>query len=178
MTIEELKKELDLGVRVMPMNREVKEIASMIKSDEIIGTGTTTKYGNSMGVLVATNKRVIYVSKVLFNITIEEFYYNKISSVQYKNTLTSGELEMFFSGTWFRFHFHTLTKPQGQKLANYIKEQINDLTNTLSKPVINQTTIVTQLDPIDQLEKLAHLKEKGIISEEEFNAKKKQILGL
>ncbi|WP_414858413.1 SHOCT domain-containing protein [Phormidesmis priestleyi] len=31
---------------------------------------------------------------------------------------------------------------------------------------------------LDQLEKLASLKEKGIISEEEFQAKKKQILGL
>lgn len=31
---------------------------------------------------------------------------------------------------------------------------------------------------LDQLEKLAELKEKGIITEEEFNAKKKQILGL
>jgi len=29
-----------------------------------------------------------------------------------------------------------------------------------------------------QLERLAELKEKGIITEEEFNAKKKQILGL
>ena len=31
---------------------------------------------------------------------------------------------------------------------------------------------------IDDLEKLAAMKEKGIVSEEEFNAKKKQILGL
>ena len=31
---------------------------------------------------------------------------------------------------------------------------------------------------IDELEKLAELKEKGIITEEEFQAKKKQLLGL
>ena len=31
---------------------------------------------------------------------------------------------------------------------------------------------------LDDLEKLANLHEKGIITEEEFNAKKKQILGL
>ncbi|MGG0885911.1 SHOCT domain-containing protein [Brevibacillus parabrevis] len=33
-------------------------------------------------------------------------------------------------------------------------------------------------DSLDQLEKLAALREKNIISEEEFNAKKKQILGI
>ena len=33
-------------------------------------------------------------------------------------------------------------------------------------------------DDAEQLEKLAELKEKGIITEEEFNQKKKQILGI
>ena len=33
-------------------------------------------------------------------------------------------------------------------------------------------------DDAEQLEKLAELKDKGIITEEEFNQKKKQILGL
>jgi hypothetical protein len=33
-------------------------------------------------------------------------------------------------------------------------------------------------DYMDELEKLAELKDKGIITEEEFEAKKKQILGL
>ena len=33
-------------------------------------------------------------------------------------------------------------------------------------------------DDAEQLEKLAELKDKGIITEEEFNKKKKQILGL
>ena len=32
-------------------------------------------------------------------------------------------------------------------------------------------------DPYEKLEKLAGLKEKGIISEEEFNEEKKKILG-
>jgi hypothetical protein len=32
--------------------------------------------------------------------------------------------------------------------------------------------------PTDELEKLAELKEKGILTEEEFAAKKKQLLGL
>ena len=33
-------------------------------------------------------------------------------------------------------------------------------------------------DYLDELERLAHLKEQGIISEEDFEAKKKQLLGL
>lgn len=37
---------------------------------------------------------------------------------------------------------------------------------------------VDEPDYIDELERLAGLKEKGILSEEEFEAKKKQLLGL
>ena len=37
---------------------------------------------------------------------------------------------------------------------------------------------VDEPDYIDELERLAALKEKGMISQEEFDAKKKQLLGL
>lgn len=42
----------------------------------------------------------------------------------------------------------------------------------------NQAPHVDEPDYIDELERLADLKEKGIISEDEFQAKKKQLLGL
>jgi len=38
--------------------------------------------------------------------------------------------------------------------------------------------IRSRLGDLDELEKLASLKDKGIITEEEFNTKKKQILGI
>ncbi len=37
---------------------------------------------------------------------------------------------------------------------------------------------ITKVNNLEDLEKLAELKEKGIITEEEFQAKKEQILGL
>ncbi len=42
----------------------------------------------------------------------------------------------------------------------------------------NGSTGIIKVNNLEDLEKLAELKEKGIISEEEFQAKKKQILGL
>lgn len=38
--------------------------------------------------------------------------------------------------------------------------------------------IIQQSSDLDELDKLAKLKEKGVISEQEFDAKKKQLLGL
>ena len=42
----------------------------------------------------------------------------------------------------------------------------------------NGSSSITKVNNLEDLEKLAELKEKGIITEEEFQAKKKQILGL
>jgi hypothetical protein len=42
----------------------------------------------------------------------------------------------------------------------------------------SQTIIQNQISEADELEKLAALKDKGILTEEEFNQKKKQILGI
>ena len=47
----------------------------------------------------------------------------------------------------------------------------------LTKDEKKDNTLTQPKSDADELQKLADLKEKGIISEEEFNAKKKQVLG-
>ena len=44
-------------------------------------------------------------------------------------------------------------------------------------PKIDNSTNITKNDDFSQLEKLSELKDKGIITQEEFDAKKKQIIG-
>jgi len=49
-------------------------------------------------------------------------------------------------------------------------------TNTIKKQDTKNATVISNTTDLDQLEKLHSLKEKGIITEDEFNAKKKEIL--
>ena len=51
-------------------------------------------------------------------------------------------------------------------------------TNESSNKIAADRKVETSTSKLDELEKLASLKEKGIITEEEFNAKKKKILEL
>jgi hypothetical protein len=48
----------------------------------------------------------------------------------------------------------------------------------IEKNILKANNIKQENNDLNELEKLAELKEKGIINKEEFNAKKKQILGL
>ena len=61
--------------------------------------------------------------------------------------------------------------PEISHFVSFVKERIGN------KPQQPATT-PSSADPIEQLKKLAELKEQGIITEAEFSAKKKQILGL
>lgn len=67
-------------------------------------------------------------------------------------------------------NFHSAFGGNNNELFFEAKRLIEERINSVNSPVKNSG--------LDDLEKLASLKEKGIISEEEFQAKKKQLLGL
>lgn len=67
-------------------------------------------------------------------------------------------------------NFHSAFGGNNNELFAEAKKLIEERINAVNSPAKNSG--------LDDLEKLATLKEKGIISEEEFQAKKKQLLGL
>lgn len=114
----------------------------------------------------------------------KEIYINQISSVQLKKTnlLLNGYIQFTFSGgkeakggiTQATKDENTVIFNKSQEkgfinLKNKIEEYIHDLNKPIEK---------IENDPFEQIEKLLALKERGIITDEEFEIKKKQILGL
>jgi hypothetical protein len=67
-------------------------------------------------------------------------------------------------------NFHSAFGGNNNELFSEAKKVIEERINAANSPAKNSG--------ISDLEKLAELKEKGIITQEEFNAKKKSILGL
>jgi len=67
-------------------------------------------------------------------------------------------------------NFHSAFGGNNNELFAEAKKLIEEKINAVNSPAKNSG--------LDDLEKLAALKEKGIINEEEFQAKKKQLLGL
>ena len=65
---------------------------------------------------------------------------------------------------------------KAKALAEYIKHQINAPSEATVANIILPSK--SEPDAFEQIEKLAKLKDQGIITDEEFTAKKKQLLGL
>lgn len=173
MTVDDLAKQL--GLSTFLSGGDLKVIASMISAGENIGVGSSVKHEGSGGHLVATDSRLIYASKFMLSTKSEVFYYSKISHIEYKGGLLTGAIKLTIGRKVYEFD--NLTKDVAKRIVNYVNDQIN---NPTPKKQADSGTMENAKsgDSYAELEKLAKLKEQGIITEEEFTQKKKQILGI
>ena len=91
-------KSLDGTSRVLTRG-EIKELPDILWKDESIENIVQGFYSNGKGILVATNKRLVFVNKkFLSGVKVEDFPYEKISSIQYETGLLDGKITIFTSG--------------------------------------------------------------------------------
>ena len=88
-----------------------------------------------------------------------------------KTGMVFGEIEIDAAGN--RSKIQNMDKTIARELADWIRNRIQ--TRATSSPA---PAAAAALDPIEQIARLAKLKDAGAITEEEFAAKKKQLLGL
>ena len=90
-TIEEVKDIInslpieDLYKKQVVGKSEIKELPNIIRDDETIKDIVSGFYASHSGILVATDKRLIFVCKgLMWGLTVEDFPFDKISSIQYE----------------------------------------------------------------------------------------------
>ena len=129
---------------------------------DMMGKGKDRQHN---GVLVCTNQRVVFYSKGLLSEVNRSIPINKISSIDLDKGL------MFTSIT-----IHT-SNDEIKVRGNY--EEHKKFQDTLEEIRNNQdtnTTSIQQDDPIEKIKKLSELKNQGIISDDEFEQKKKELM--
>ena len=173
-TLQEVKdqiKRLD-GVSQFLGRREVKELPNILWEDELIENIVQGLYNNGNGILVATNKRLVFVDKgMLGGLRVEDFPYDKISSIQYQTGLMFGKITIFTSGN--KAEITQVLKKEARDFSEYVRARVSGRKDHASAP-----QQPAQEDPVALLERLAQLKAQGILTEEEFAAKKRQVLGI
>lgn len=117
-----------------------------------------------------------------------KIFYKDISSVQFKPStkVLSGFIEFYFAGhntqkqggglfagttNDNRFTFYNRYLPEMLKINEYVQAQIN-------RPSTVAVEATPEASAADELRKYKQLLDDGIITPEEFAAKKKQLLGL
>ena len=112
----------------------------------------------------------LFCYKAGFSESVYTFSLSEVKSVDCSgNGISGGHIEI-----------HTLTKSL-DLLVTYKKMVMQEMLDTINKTVAeygNSAQVSEAGDDLQQIEKLYELYKKGIITEEEFQAKKQQLLGI
>jgi hypothetical protein len=162
--------------------REVKELPNILWDDEQVVDLVQGFYNNGTGILVATQKRLLFVDKgMLGGLKVEDFPLDKISSLQYSTGFLLGEITVFTSGN--KAVIKNVDKGQTRTFAEGVRARIASMSaapkaSAPSPASVQHSPQSTVSDLTGELAKLGALKTQGLLSDEEFAAAKKKLLGL
>ncbi len=139
---------------------------------------------------VIINTKATFSSFITGNVSDGEktIYFSDVVGVQFKKSgsligylqlETAGNLgnnkkNNFFNENTFTFDTTVISNEEMEKIAEYVKGRVSEYKKNKNAP-----TVVTQTSSsADELLKFKQLLDAGVISLEEFDAKKKQLLGL
>lgn len=150
------------------LETEEKVIAGVLGAYEAKMLGdTVTRYG----ILLATDRRVVFFSKKLTGYEMESFPYPNVSSFEQGKNMMGHTIRLFASGNQVDIKWI----PAGselQQLTQEVKRRMHQPTSvSISSPVPESTD-----DVFDQLSKLGQLRDTGVITDAEFEAKKSVLL--
>lgn len=175
-TLEEIKEQIKskTGTTKFFGKKEIKELPSILWEDELLEDIIQGNYNNSNGLLVATNKRLIFIDKGIMKLKVEDFPYDKISSIQYETGMVFGKITIFITGN--RAEIKNLVKNETRQFAEYIRARTTAKSEHASMGKSLSEKAPSHDERLKQLERLAYLKHKGMLTDIEFDEEKKKLL--
>ena len=122
------------------------------------------------GVLTISDQRLLFVHARAFATTTEEIPFTNITGVVRRTDWGLGCIEVAAAGG-ITTTFHQISSRRVAPVMEAIQSDLARL-SAPSKPATSPPS------PADEIKKLAQLRDSGMLTEEEFSAKKRQILGL
>ena len=121
------------------------------------------------GVVVATDRRVIFLDKGIVSTEVAELTYNSIESISYSGGIMWGSLKFGLVGATTLPLENVKPKEQAKVFADAVRKHLN-------AGQAAGTTGVQTASAMDELEKAAALYERGLLTQAEFEGKKAQLL--
>jgi hypothetical protein len=149
--------------------REIKRLMDHLWEDETVDQMTTGVYGKGTGLVVLTDRRLLFVQDGVMSKTTEDFPMDKVSSVQWTSGMMLGSIVIFASGN--KSEIKNVNKDDGKEMVDKVRHRIS---SPASAPAPIAAT--AGADPFEQLRKLGALRDAGVVTPEEFEAKKAELL--
>lgn len=153
--------------------KEVRHLRNILRATEDVFELGQGQYGPKQGVVVLTSERLFFFEKSMMGSeSLEEFPLASISSLSVNKKMTGEELKIFASGN--QAQISSMMHGQADAMVRAFhaaKTAVSSNRGATTPPDAPAPT-----DPVEQLERLAALRDKGILTDDEFAAKKADIL--
>lgn len=174
----------DFEIKTFGNKKNIENAETMLTNDEnvlfVTPTNLTVSSSNTRkremvpGVVFLTDKRILFYYQALGNFVSDVVPLSEIHSVNCSgNGLTGSHVEV-----------HTITRTYDilvtykREIVQRIQQVFENARSNYKAPQNIQANQVNELQPdiLGQIEKLSELKSKGILSDEEFQTKKSELL--
>ena len=157
-----IKKHTKAAKEHLDKDEEIIAVIAGGYETKMLGKDTTLK-----GIMLATSKRVVFFRKKVVGYTMEELQYNKINSIETGKKFLGNYINIITSGNVVKMKW--IKEGEFDKFVNHLRQRID-------KKDVSEKQSSSQLDIPEQIKKLSELKDQGILSDEEFELKKKELL--
>lgn len=166
--------------RTLGIKRELRNLADRLREGEFVQDIGRVEFRGHGCMLAVTNRRLLFVREGMVRETVEEIPLRAITSVGSHRKLANGVLQVTVAGN--REKWPMTSAAHTERVSETIRRVVHDDSNapattpSSSLAGVQDATEVPAVDHIAQLRQLAELRDAGIISPEEFEAKKTDIL--
>ncbi|MFC4912601.1 PH domain-containing protein [Actinomadura gamaensis] len=176
--------------------REIRRLAEYLWEGEVVRHMVSGTYAAGTGLVVLTDRRLLFVRDGWTSKTTEDFPLDKISSVQWHSGMLMGKLTVFASGN--KADITNVGKQGGKIIADTIRERLASGPSYPPQPPTPPAPAAMAQQPaplappaapepapapavtgdaiFDALERLGKLRDAGVLTVDEFEAKKKDLL--
>ncbi|TCO50744.1 PH domain-containing protein [Actinocrispum wychmicini] len=155
--------------------REIKRLVDYLWEGEQVELMASGTYGPGVGLVVLTDRRLLFLKDGVMRQVTEDFPLDKVSSVQWSAGLALGSFTIFASGN--KAEIKSINKKDGKQIADAARERLANRAhpNPSTPPAVTAVHGSTG-DVYEQLRKLGELHEAGVLTADEFNTKKQELL--
>jgi|CXWL01.1.fsa_nt_gi hypothetical protein len=172
-TLAEIKRQIDAYRHsyIFWTKKEIRALPEILEHDESVKAITSGLMNNATWLAVCTEKRVIFINRgMLYGIRQIQIPLERIQAIDHEATIFFGSITVWDGASAF-----TISMVLKNSILPFVKatqEQMHAL-----RGQIKSAPQPAAMDIASQLERLANLKEKGHLTEEEFQSQKKKLLG-
>jgi hypothetical protein len=172
--VEQLRPDIESAKQRMNVSiggkRELRKLPEHLWPEEKVEEITTGYYGGGTGLIVLTDRRLFFTKEGWIGSSSTDFPIEKVSSVEFKTGMLLGKITVFASGN--KSEIENVNKADGRRIVDNMRARLSKAPG----PVSEAPSSAAPETPLAQLEQLGRLRDAGVVTGEEFEAKKAELL--